>query len=621
MSRARPAFLLLLGASLAVLPGLALLGAGPASASADRAAVSPGRKAVLVLVREVSFEQLLAFPDYGALARSGGAGLMTDRAGSGNRWAAAYETVLNGTVSDASTRGVPALYAALRAHGVRICLEEPLGPGGGFPGCLEAPGPALLVFDDTYPKPRVAPPPVESLVRGSTPTLLIGASIVPSPAMDRVGDQVTGIVMAERRPDRLFPARGSMHALTSNTTRFDGLVASVDVAPSVLDWFGIPAPSTMDGLPIRIVPGAPAPFGLHRLHLEQRRVRLPVDLGEIGFIGAVGLAGIAALVWLTKRDRLPARASAVLRFLVVAGVGFLLVVLEGGLLPRFTYAMVLPYLVLATAGLAALAIAARWRRPFGPFVFVGAVGLAGLVLDATVGGRALRMPLYGGTMFDGVRFYGLPNLFVAFLLASALFVAHALSRRAGFAVLFAAGLFAGFPGLGANIGAAAALLVAAVLWWWFRGQARRPLGLATAGVGAVAGMGLVFLANRLSSATPTHVTRFIHRGGGHLSYVFDTVRRRLDVGFGQFTHVPAAWIPIVGLPVVLMLALRGPGPIGRGLRPEPQWRSAIVALVLASVVAYLAADTGVAAAGPAFLYAMAMMIFPALVPAEASSQA
>jgi len=57
-----------------------------------------------------------------------------------------------------------------------------------------------------------------------------------------------------------------------------------------------------------------------------------VDLGEIGFIGAVGLAGIAALVWLTKRDRLPARASAVLRFLVVAGVGFLLVVLEGGLL-------------------------------------------------------------------------------------------------------------------------------------------------------------------------------------------------------------------------------------------------------------------------------------------------
>ena len=86
------------------------------------------------------------------------------------------------------------------------------------------------------------------------------------------------------------------------------------------------------------------------------------------------------------------------------------------------------------------------------------------------------------------------------------------------------------------------------------------------------------------------------------------------MGFRQFTAVPAAVIPMIGLLVVLALAIRPVGPIARGLADtgEP-WRHALIVLVLASLVAYVANDTGVSAAAPGYLYAAAGMAYPAFV--------
>src|SRR5207253_10475699 len=107
----------------------------------------------------------------------------------------------------------------------------------------------------------------------------------------------------------------------------------------------------------------------------------------------------------------------------------------------------------SVAALAIAALLARWPGATGPFRFLGAVGLAFVVLDALFGWHGARIPLLGGTMFDGVRFYGLPNSFIALLLASALLVAAPFEPFTGFMLLLAAGLFAGFPNLGANAGA------------------------------------------------------------------------------------------------------------------------------------------------------------------------
>src|SRR5439155_8960240 len=90
---------------------------------------------------------------------------------------------------------------------------------------------------------------------------------------------------------------------------------------------------------------------------------------------------------------------------------------------------------------------------------------------------------------------------------------------------------------------------------------------------------------------------------------------RLGVAWNMLNSVPAAYIPLVGLVVVLGLAVAGPGPIGRGLRLRPVWRDVIVTMAVAAAVAFVANDTGVAAAAPAFLYAMTAMAYAAWLPA------
>jgi hypothetical protein len=219
-------------------------------------------------------------------------------------------------------------------------------------------------------------------------------------------------------------------------------------------------------------------------------------------------------------------------------------------------------------------------------------------------------------MFDGVRFYGLPNAFIALLLASSLFVASRLDPLRGALLLGTAGLFAGFPSLGANVGASIALFFAAGLWWVLRTRRRVGLREAAFVIGGVAlGLGVVLLANR--AGMPTHATRFVETQtsvGGVMRVFLD----RMESSFRMLADVPAGSIPVLGLPVVLWLALTRRGAIGRGLDAagEP-WRQAIVVLTVTGIVAFFVEDTGVAAAGPVFLYAMAALAYPTFVVAEA----
>jgi hypothetical protein len=447
--------------------------------------------------------------------------------------------------------------------------------------------------------------------------------------MDAAGDEVTPLIVATGTAGQLLGARGPARTLASDTTRRTGLVSNVDVAPTILDLFGVQVPTSMDGQPVRMS-NEPAPFHLHALHLEQRRIRLPIQFAELAFVVVAFLIWLPAVALGTMRGSLTRPLHRAVAF-VVLGVLALFIPLEaGGLLPHLTYSWVVPFLVLAVVGLATLALRSRWPNMMGPLVFLGAAGAALLVVDAAFGWRGAAIPLFGGTMFDGVRFYGLPNAFEALLLASALFLVVPLPRCAGLVVLIAAGLFAGFPGLGADLGGAVTVFFAAGLWWFLSARVR--LRTITTGEGRgvqvvqsgrvraalvglavlVVGTGAVLAANRWLTSAPTHITRFetSSTGGGVVHRALD----RLSVGWGQLRDVPAAWIPMLGLLVILALVLtRRPAAVGRGLElAGERWRSALIVLCCSGVVAFLVNDTGVAAGAPVFLYAIATLAYASL---------
>jgi hypothetical protein len=648
--RVKPAGIALL---LTVAAGIAIQHGSTAPAGA--AQPSPQGRVIVFVLDPVSFEDLLGVPEFRDVARSGGSALMTTHVGEPDDASRPYLVIANGRWSPEA--GPPLLNAQLGRHDVSVCLfgaaeargetrmafvpdlraspvaAMALGPDGRASPCspqVVTDGQSLALVVDVVDilganaHPRAAGAVVaESLARLSGPrTLALVVVPEPSAAMDRVGDEVTPLLLAFGTGEQLSDPEGPVlaPALTSGTTRQPGLVANVDVAPTILSFFGVSIPARMEGQAIEVT-GAPPPFDLHRRHLEHRRIRVPIQLGELAFVIVAGIAGIAALALLAVRGSLPARVSVALRFVALCGVALLIPLSLGGLLPRLTYAVAVPFVILATIGLAALSLSARWPGPTGPFAFLGAVSLATLAIDAAFGWPGGRLPLLGGTMFDGVRFYGLPNAFIAMLLASALFVAGRLDPIQGTLLLAAAGLFAGFPWLGANVGASIALFFAAGLWWVLRTRDRVGLREVAFVAGVVAvGVGVVLLANRYLAGTPTHVTRFAESDTS-IGDALGVFGRRLRASVRMLNETIGGYVPLLGLPVVLWLAMTRPGPIGRGLDAAGEgWRHLLIVLVVSGIVVFFVEDTGVAAAGPVFLYAMSALAYPAFLRAHADRE-
>jgi hypothetical protein len=613
---------------------LSAMTARPARAAAGDDALPRRGHALMFVIDGVSVPELTAIPVFRQLARSGGLGLMTTRVPSGpaDRRTSSYLTIGAGApLADRTSLLVRLMARALSNSGVAVC-SAPAGPpqnyiGGG--GCqpngggdtaettvvrLPAP-PAGGTAAERAARLRADAGVVRSRIAGlgTARSLVMVVVPVPSPAMDARGDEVTPLILAEGPASSLLPKpNGVVHALTSASTRRTGLVANTDVAPTVLRFFGVPIPSDMSGDPVETTSAA-APFGLYRLELQYRHIRFPVQLLELAFVIVAGILAIGVLFRLRSQRTIAPKAAARIRLLMYSAVAFPTAILSGGLLPRMTYLTAIGWLVLVSVGLGLLATRIRYPGPYPAFGFLGAVGLAFIALDLVFGSHALRMPLVGGVMFDGARFYGMPNFADSPLLASALFVAAGLSVWWGTGVVVAAALLAGLPWFGADIGGAVALFTAAGLWFGTRRtNGRMRASVVGWGAGFVAvGTALVLAANRFLSVEPTHATRFVGLIGSRVSSFFGTIAHRLGIGGHQFLSVPLAVLPMAGLIALIAIVGRRPEPVRAALR-DRVWRSLIGILSVSALVAYLANDTGVTAAAPAFLYGMAALVVPTL---------
>lgn len=380
--------------------------------------------------------------------------------------------------------------------------------------------------------------------------------------------------------------------LTSDSTRMDGYVLSTDVAPTILDHFGLEVPSEMSGQPIRsegsVDVAAIESLGDRMEVISSRRG--PV----IGLNIVVWLAALA-LVALLSRGRLARPAVRVTGLTIVYLP--LVLLLAAALEPGETSERLLVLLLCPLLAVATLALLRGYRA----LALASAATVLAYAVDAIAGSPLTSLSLLGPNPGLGVRFYGIGNELEALLAVLvvagtgaglAAFAPRASARASawvfvGFgllaAVVFAAGRF------GADVGAAIVFPVGAIVAAMaVAGRGRRPLLLAVVAA-PVAVLALLALVDLLSGAN-AHLTRSVLDAGG-LGDLADVAQRRLQLSAHSFSRpVLLAFLPLVV--AIAGLAYLRRDRLQAWLTGVPAVRAGLTGALAATAIGTLANDSG-----------------------------
>ncbi len=205
--------------------------------------------------------------------------------------------------------------------------------------------------------------------------------------------------------------------LTTPTTRRDGIVTNTDIAPTVLDFFGLSTPTDMIGRPLSV-----APFAGDRLDfliksnqdwINIRNLQAPPLRAFAFWAIGIMLASMVLLLFPAKRFK-PAWLRPFLLSLLAIPLAMLLLSLIGqsDLLGIFT----------GLIGITAVVVAlASWRARLS----VDAIGYVSLLVwgivlaDLALNGPLLMTSIFSYSVIEGARYYGIGNEFLGVLVGAA----------------------------------------------------------------------------------------------------------------------------------------------------------------------------------------------------------
>ena len=394
--------------------------------------------------------------------------------------------------------------------------------------------------------------------------------------------------------------------LESATTRRTGFVQLADVAPTVLDLFGLPTPEGMEGRPFRRA-GTGGTFDdrVDRLVDSAREAELRDR--AIPYATTVLALGVTLLAFAYLfRARLPSRVQRALPTAAVAVLALLPATYASALASvQNGFALVVSILVPAAVLTVVLEVLRR-RHPFFAVGLALAIIMALFAIDLASGARLQLNTLFGYSTAVAGRFAGLGNLAFGFLAAATLLLAvtvwEAFHGRRGLyfaiAILTVGVLLDGLPMLGGDVGGALAMVpafgLAAMVLAGRRVRLWHVVAWCLAGGVTVLAFGLLDFARPRDERT--HLARFIERvsdrGADEISRFFE---RRWEASIGS-PRTAMLLIVALGVAFAVQFAFLRVSS-GRGPRVARAGRAVLVGLGLLAVIGLVSNDSGIAVPG------------------------
>jgi len=452
---------------------------------------------------------------------------------------------------------------------------------------------------------RAALTRLDELLSALTPLSLPRSRVSARGAGGREGDPVRILLLSPRPPanergewDRLTPvvlagADATPGLLTSATTRTPGLIANVDIAPTLLQWLDVPVPAAMTGHPLSIVPsGDPLAeiARLDRLVTVNARALVPI-FALLGVCAAAVVLGGLAASW--QRSAFAPTFALGILFLMNMPLAMLLVVF---LAPTSVITLIVWTLALMLLGTGAELLGSQ-----SPLQRVAFLTVLVILVDAFFGQPLVKFSVFSAYQLPGLRFYGIGNEYMGVLIGLTLLwmsLGRMSARWAG-AVFLGVALVIGFPRLGANAGGLVAAAAAFGCGWMIR-RGRRVDAKAAAlwTLGGLAGaFTLAALERSIFGSESSHLGGALQAAGTQgYGYLPEIVARKLLMNARILLH-PAALAALASIAALLLLARRTLRARTQTLLAQhPTWSSGLPAAGFGALAAFLFNDSGIVAA-------------------------
>lgn len=401
---------------------------------------------------------------------------------------------------------------------------------------------------------------------------------------------------------------------TSSTTRRDGIVTLTDVAPSVLDFFGVNRPQWMTGRAVQILTSEMARPSSHIDLNRQSLFREDFSTLVIyEYIFLLLLLGIAAFFVFLGRVNSLRGPLAGLSYVILAVP---LAALAIRLFDVSTWGLIPANLAL---GLGTVALAWGAKKVHGPR-WSGAVVLMCLttivvLADLVFGGYLQVNAVFGNSVIAAGRFYGISNTAFAALYGAGLLGFTGLADLTGshrppiwlFVALSGLVLVVGLPAFGADFGGLLTGVIAVgltlVLARWNRVSVRSALGAAVVAVIVTAGVTALDLLRPASAQT--HFGRlasaFVR---GEFGAVTSVVGRKASQSIGSLALTRFTFVVPVSVAVIALLLHHPKGVLRDVIRRHPVLRAGLWGVLAAGIVGFAFNDSGIVI--PAMLVAQAV---------------
>jgi hypothetical protein len=441
----------------------------------------------------------------------------------------------------------------------------------------------------SVPFGRVGQAQLSQLARQRAPDELL--LIIQLPRTPQPGQTGLGLGRYLRQP-ALAIGDGRAGSVRSGSTRRDGLVSSIDFAPTILEWIGVQAPDRMRGAVI----ATGAPLGTERLEELRRRWANARDGRQAASLGAIVTLAVILFLLLGTWRGVRAGTRPVLRIGALAVLWWPSVVLLAAALEPATRQAEVFLIAGVSLVLAALCerLLAWARAPLVPALTC----LVAYSADLAFGGPLLTMSVLGPSVGAGSRFYGVSNelepiLPIVLLIGLAAFATGRELTRRMLALYACAGVgllvVVGWGRLGADVGGVitvgAGVAVAAVAMVPGRLTARRLAIAALAPVGAL----VLLIAIDLGLSGESHLSRNLLRAGDP-SELWELVTRRYELSWGILTSGDNLAY-FLGALLAVAFAWRNRARIYPAL-PHRAWAAALIGGLAAGLAGALTNDSG-----------------------------